>query len=94
MKKSFIEEAERRISQPARAFLSEPTKKVANNGHLARMPEIERQTKETKSKALNLLVKPSAYEALKKEAKEKELSVNETANRILEIYIKSRQNNR
>jgi predicted HicB family RNase H-like nuclease len=43
---------------------------------------------------LNLLVKPSAYEALKKEAKEKELSVNETANRILEIYIKSRGNNR
>jgi hypothetical protein len=93
MKKSFIKEAESRISQPARAFISEPTKKESNKRQLANMPEIESQTKETKSKALCLLVKPSICDALKKEAKEKELSVNETCNRIFEIYIQSRQNN-
>jgi predicted HicB family RNase H-like nuclease len=94
MKKSFIEEAEGRISQPAKAFISEQRKKGANKKDFIGMAEIERQTKETKSKALHLLVSPSIYEELKKEAKGKELSVNETANRIFDIYIKSRQNNR
>jgi hypothetical protein len=94
MKKSFIKEAEGRISQSARAFISEPIKKEANKKEMIIMPEIESQTKETKSKALNLLVTPSIYEALRKEGKEKELSVNETCNRIFDIYIQSRQNNR
>jgi hypothetical protein len=94
MKKSFMEDAEERISQSARAFISEARKKGVNKREFAGMAEIERQRKETKSKALHLLVKPSIYEELKKEAKGKELSVNETANRIFDIYIKSRQNNR
>jgi rhamnose utilization protein RhaD (predicted bifunctional aldolase and dehydrogenase) len=94
MKKSFIEEAENRISRSAEAFISDLTKKETNKKQTTNIPEIENQIKETKSKALRLLVKPSIYEALKKEAKEKELSVNETANRIFDIYIKSRQNNR
>jgi hypothetical protein len=90
MKKSFIKEAEGRINQSARAFISKPTKKNVNKKNSTGMLEIEGQTKETKSKALCLLIRPSVYEALKNEAYKKNLSINETANRIFELYIKGR----
>ncbi|GHT47252.1 hypothetical protein AGMMS49936_07630 [Endomicrobiia bacterium] len=43
---------------------------------------------ETKSKHLSLLVKPSTYAALKAQCKNKDLSINEIANQVLEYYAK------
>jgi hypothetical protein len=52
--------------------------------------EIAQQQRETKSKALTLLVKPSTYKALKKEASSKTMSVNEVANQLFEQHVASR----
>ncbi|GHT42859.1 hypothetical protein AGMMS49921_09160 [Endomicrobiia bacterium] len=43
---------------------------------------------ETKSKHLSLLVKPSTFAALKAQCKDKDLSINEIANQVLEYYAK------
>ena len=42
---------------------------------------------ETKSKRLQLLIKPSTHEKLKSIADQKNISVNELINKILENYI-------
>ncbi|GHT72495.1 hypothetical protein AGMMS49950_10970 [Endomicrobiia bacterium] len=41
---------------------------------------------ETKTKHLSLLIKPSTYAALKAQSKNKDLSINEIANQVLEYY--------
>ncbi|GHT43702.1 hypothetical protein AGMMS49921_12230 [Endomicrobiia bacterium] len=43
---------------------------------------------ETKSRHLSLLVKPSTFAALKAQCKDKDLSINEIANQVLEYYVK------
>jgi predicted HicB family RNase H-like nuclease len=61
------------------------TKKQDKGGFMG--IEIVKQQRETKSKALTLLVKPSTYEALKKEATSKTMSINEVANQLFEQYV-------
>ena len=47
--------------------------------------------RETKSRRLQLLIRPSTYKALSKEARKKRKSVNEIANRIFEEYFEEVQ---
>lgn len=55
----------------AMQFISKPQKnrKIKKRGEFI---ETQKKVRETKSKALNLLVKPSIYTALKEESKNKE----------------------
>lgn len=46
------------------------------------------ESRETKSRRLQLLVYPSIYKALEKEAKKRKISVNELINRVLEKHTK------
>lgn len=46
-----------------------------------------RRRGETKSKRLNLLVKPSSWEALTKIAENQDISVNELINRLIDACI-------
>ena len=48
-------------------------------------PEVEKP--ETKSRRIQLLLKPSAYDALKKKATKRGESVNSLINRLVEAYI-------
>lgn len=54
-------------------------------------PTTQAPIRETKSRRLQLLVRPSTYKALAKEARKKRKSVNEIANRIFEEYLKEAQ---
>lgn len=52
------------------------------------IPEGYKLVPESKSKRLQLLVKPSTHEKLKNLAKAEDLSINEIANRAIENYLK------
>jgi len=45
---------------------------------------------ETRSKRFNMLIRPSVFSLLQKNAKEKNMSVNELINSLIEIYIENR----
>jgi predicted HicB family RNase H-like nuclease len=51
------------------------------------LKEIQKESRETKSRAFTLLLKPSIYQSLKAEAQSKGMSFNEIANRLFEQYI-------
>jgi predicted HicB family RNase H-like nuclease len=84
----IIAAAEGKISKLAKEIKVERTKKQDKDS-LMRI-EMAKQQRETKSKALTLLVKPSTYKALKKEASSKTMSVNEVANQLFEQHVASR----
>lgn len=67
--------------------VAKTTKRTGNRK--AQFIEIQKKIRETKSKALNLLIKPSTYAALKSEAESKDMSINEIANQLFEQYINS-----
>lgn len=48
---------------------------------------------ESKSKRVQLLMRPSVYEAIKKDAYEKRLSLNGLIHEILELYVKEINSN-
>jgi hypothetical protein len=52
------------------------------------LTEIQKPIKETKSIALNLLLKPSTHTGVQKLAEDKKMSKNEVINQVLDIYIK------
>lgn len=96
-KKSFAD------ANPAMAFistaentedfaLSQPTKEdleAKESGHsvpMKRNPEYI----ETKSKRVQMLMQPSLYDAIKKEAKAKDISVNEMMHEILKNHVEGR----
>ncbi|GHT57236.1 hypothetical protein AGMMS50233_10380 [Endomicrobiia bacterium] len=86
----------------AAQFISSKThndkKEVENNEELAieKNQEVKKHKEEltiekkvaveTKTKHLSLLVKPSTYAILKAQSKNKDLSINEIANQVLEYY--------
>lgn len=69
---------------PALAFITEPFEEADKKRLLT--SENKKKNVETKSKRLNLLVKPSIYEDLEKIATMKQTSVNDLINRVLEDY--------
>lgn len=97
-KKSFVDE-----NNPALAFitatptepetLNEPDKteieQAPEEQEPARQPRRNRQRPETKSRRLQLLIKPSMHDALKDIAEREGISVNEAVNEAIEDYIKS-----
>lgn len=76
--KSFKANMEETKSNAALAFITQPQE-----------VETKEQEKETKSKRVNLLVKPSVYEALTKVAAMKRTSVNDLLNTIAAEYAAS-----
>ena len=95
-KKSFAD------ANPAIAFIStateqenfsltQPTKeeleaKESNGVPMKTNPEFI----ETKSKRVQMLMQPSLYDAVKKEAKDKNISVNEMMHEILKNHVEGR----
>ena len=95
-KKSFAD------ANPAMAFIStaeksedfaltQPTKeeleaKESSSVPMKRNPEYI----ETKSKRVQMLMQPSLYDAIKKEAKDKNISVNEMMHEILKNHVEGR----
>ena len=95
-KKSFAD------ANPAMAFIStateqenfsltQPTKeeleaKESNGVPMKMNPEFI----ETKSKRVQMLMQPSLYDAVKKEAKDKNISVNEMMHEILKNHVEGR----
>ena len=95
-KKSFTD------ANPAMAFIStaeksedfaltQPTKeeleaKESSSVPMKRNPEYI----ETKSKRVQMLMQPSLYDAIKKEAKDKNISVNEMMHEILKNHVEGR----
>ena len=76
-KKTFKASIEAPINSPAEFFISSASE--------AEQKPIEKT--ETKSKRLQLLVKPSILETLKQRAWEQHTSTNNLINQILEDYI-------
>lgn len=99
-KKSFVDE-----SNPALAFitatptepetLSEPDKteieQAPEEQKPARHPRRNRQRPETKSRRIQVLIKPSMHDALKDIAEHEGISVNEAINEAVLDYIQSYQ---
>ena len=95
-KKSFTD------ANPAMAFIS--TAKPAEDFALTQPIEEELEAKEsngvpmkknpefieTKSKRVQMLMQPSLYDAVKKEAKDKNISVNEMMHEILKNHVEGR----
>ena len=95
-KKSFTD------ANPAMAFIStakeqedfsltQPTKEEleaeeSNGVPMKKNPEFI----ETKSKRVQMLMQPSLYDAVKKEAKDKNISVNEMMHEILKNHVEGR----
>ncbi len=76
---------------------SAPERKTTKKEHQGTVPQKEPQeavpvgyriTPEPKSKRLNLLIRPSVYDALKQNAIVQNVSVNQLINEILQNYIK------
>ena len=63
------------------------TEKEKKDPEGVQIPDGYRLVKETKSKRMQLLVRPSTQDALKKAAAREGISVNDLANRIFEEYI-------
>lgn len=76
-KKTFKGTADTVKTAPALSFISE----VA-------APIITTEGKETKSKRLNLLIKPTLYRNIEKIATMERISTNELINRVLEQYAR------
>lgn len=95
-KKSFTD------ANPAMAFISTATEqenfsltqpkkeeleaKESNGVPMKKNPEFI----ETKSKRVQMLMQPSLYDAVKKEAKDKNISVNEMMHEILKNHVEGR----
>lgn len=86
MRKSFTDQMKNRQNNPAAQFVTEP------EAQPIRQPEAEQQPRrkppEAKSRRMQILIRPSLYEALKAAADEEYLSVNELINEILTDAIK------
>ena len=76
-KKTFKGTADTVKTAPALSFISE----VA-------APLVTTEGKETKSKRLNLLIKPTLYRNIEKIATMERISTNELINRVLEQYAR------
>ena len=76
-KKTFKGTADTVKTAPALSFISE----VA-------APIVTTEGKETKSKRLNLLIKPTLYRNIEKIATMERISTNELINRVLEQYAR------
>lgn len=76
-KKTFKGTAETLKTAPALSFISEVS-----------APIITTEGKETKSKRLNLLIKPTLYRNIEKIATMERTSTNELINRVLEQYAR------
>jgi hypothetical protein len=92
-KNDFAQEARNKISHLGVEKIINGTKKIEEK-EATNIPfaEIQRSKKESKSRAMHILVRPSMYNAIVKEAELKELSVNETVNRIFKIWLASNSN--
>ena len=94
-KKSFTS------ANPAMAFISsvsdeseltepQPVITSISANHVAEVP-MKRNPEyiETKSKRVQMLMQPSLYDAVKKEAKDKNISVNEMMHEILKNHVEA-----
>ena len=77
-KKSFKGTAENIKAAPALSFISEVATPAIDDG------------RETKSKRLNLLIKPTLYRNIEKIATMERVSTNELINRVLDQYAGDR----
>ena len=78
-KKTFKGTAPEIKANPALSFITESVTDPMFTG----------EQRETKSKRLNLLVKPSLYRNMEKIATMERISTNELINRVLESYVNS-----
>ena len=69
------------LTQPTKEELE--TKENSSSVPMKRNPEYI----ETKSKRVQMLMQPSLYDAIKKEAKAKDISVNEMMHEILKNHV-------
>ena len=96
-KKSFTD------ANPAMAFIStaentedfaltQPTKEELEAKENSSSVPMKRNPEyiETKSKRVQMLMQPSLYDAVKKEAKDKNISVNEMMHEILKNHVEGR----
>ena len=79
------------LTQPTKEELEakldpKPLNKVSNGVPMKKNPEFI----ETKSKRVQMLMQPSLYDAVKKEAKDKNISVNEMMHEILKNHVEGR----
>ena len=79
------------LTQPTKEELEakldpEPLNKVSNGVPMKKNPEFI----ETKSKRVQMLMQPSLYDAIKKEATAKDISVNEMMHEILKNHVEGR----
>lgn len=72
------------LTQPTKEELE--TKENSSSVPMKRNPEYI----ETKSKRVQMLMQPSLYDAIKKEAKAKDISVNEMMHEILKNHVEGR----
>ena len=80
------------VDNPAMAFISQPEQKTPAKAKTAKekAPEgykLNPAYIETKSKRVQLLVQPSAYNDLKKKATAKGISINEAINEAIKDYL-------
>lgn len=85
---AFISTAEKSedfaLTQPTKEELE--TKENSSSVPMKRNPEYI----ETKSKRVQMLMQPSLYDAIKKEATAKDISVNEMMHEILKNHVEGR----
>jgi hypothetical protein len=79
------------LTQPTKEELEtklseEPKAQTSNGVPMKKNPEYV----ETKSKRVQMLMQPSLYDAVKKEAKDKNISVNEMMHEILKNHVEGR----
>lgn len=85
MAKSFKDKMQQKAANPTMQFISPPEEEKPHRLQIETRPWYEREqgAGETKSRRLQLLLTPSLYEAVKEEAEQRGLSVNEIINLIL-----------
>ncbi|GMO68385.1 MAG: hypothetical protein Nk1A_7150 [Endomicrobiia bacterium] len=90
MGKSFVEDGLSKIQRhPVVERLS--TDREEKDQRIPNFPDVQgKPARETKDRRFQLMLRSSTYKILEREAKAKEISVNETINQILDIYISAK----
>ncbi len=78
------QQEEEEIKSPSAYEMAE---KQANNLGLQSLFVVPKGKEETKSKRVNLLIKPSVYETAKRQCDSLDISLNECINQLLENWI-------
>ena len=84
--KNFFNKPKEKLAHPTHAFV-EAQEEQPEEAPVSAYKPVHRK-RETKSKRVNLLIKPSLYEALAAKAETMDLSINEAFNLAIAAYVR------